>query len=261
MQEPIRVLIVDDERLGRERVRELLAKETDVELVGECCNGLQAVAAIEANAPDVVFLDVQMPELDGFGVVEALGPERCPHIVFVTAYGEYMERAFEVHAIDYLRKPYVNERFHAAFRYVRERVEERRGREADSGAGLFARLHELLEHSGRRADRLVIRDKEKGDFRVIRAQEVEYIEAADGHVRVHLGKSVVPWRTTLADVERRLDPKVFLRIHRSHIVNSLRIQSVSPLWKGEYVVIMESGQKLDTGRSYRAAVEAFLNRT
>jgi two-component system, LytTR family, response regulator len=261
MQEPIRVLIVDDERLGRERVRELLAHEENVELVGECCDGLQAVEAIEAAAPDVVFLDVQMPELNGFEVVEAVSPERCPHLVFVTAYDKYMERAFEVHAVDYLRKPYLDERFHAAFRYVRERVEERRGRDTGTDTTLLARLQELIAHSGGKSDRLIIRDREKGDFRVIRAREVEAIEAADGLVHVHVGKVTHPWRTTLADVERRLDPRAFLRVHRARIVNMQRIQAVSPLWKGEYVLVLESGRKVSTGRKYQEAVEAFLQRT
>ncbi len=260
MSEPIRVLVVDDEPLGRERVRELLAQERDVELIGECSNGLQAVEAIESTSPDVVFLDVQMPELDGIGVVEAIGEQRCPHVVFVTAYDKYMERAFEVHAIDYLRKPYVDERFHAALRYARERVEERRGREADTDTNLFAKLEVLLQQSGRGTDRLVIREKESGEFRVVRTQEVEWIEAEEGHVRVHVGKTVHLWRKTLTEVEHRLDPRVFLRLHRSFIVNSTRIRTVTPLWKGEYTVTLESGKKLGTGRSYRAVVEAFLER-
>lgn len=260
MLEPIRVLVVDDEPLGRERVRELLAKERDVELIGECSNGLQAVEAIESTSPDVVFLDVKMPELDGIGVVDALGPERCPHVVFVTAYDKYMERAFEVHAIDFLRKPYVDERFHAALRYARQRVEERRGRDAGTDANFFSRLEEIFQHSERRTDRLVIREKESGEYRVIRTKDVEWIEAGEGHVRVHVGKTVHLWRKTLAEVEHRLDPKVFLRIHRSYIVNSLRIQRVSPMWKGEYTVVLESGKKLGTGRSYRGVVEAFVGR-
>ncbi|MBA3968528.1 MAG: response regulator [Gemmatimonadetes bacterium] len=259
MDEATRVLIVDDEALARERTRSLLAQVTGVELVGECSTGLQAVHAIEQHAPDIVFLDVQMPELDGLGVIEALTPERCPQIVFVTAYDRYMERAFEMHAVDYLRKPYTDERFFKALEHARLRAREHRICTASGGPGLRSVLQDL-HHSARAVSRLVIREREKGVFHVLQTEDVDWIEASETGVDVHVGKNNFPWRTTLAEVERRLDPAVFLRLHRSFIVNSTRICTVEPLWKGEYVVGLENGRKLSTGRSYRAIIETFLER-
>lgn len=259
MDERTRVLIVDDEALARERVRALLLQVAGVELVDECSTGLQAVHAIEQHSPDVVFLDVQMPELDGIGVIEALTPERCPQIVFVTAYDRYMERAFEVHAVDYLRKPYTDERFFKALEHARLRAKEHRFCTTNLGTSLHS-VVQSLDHTARRANRLIIHERERGAFHVLRPEDVDWIEATDAGVDVYVGKNRYPWRTTLADVERRLDPATFLRIHRSFIVNSTHIRTVEPMWKGEYVVILQDGRKLSTGRTYQSVIEAFLER-
>jgi two-component system LytT family response regulator len=259
MDERTRVLIVDDEALARERVRSLLLQIAGVELVDECSTGLQAVHAIEQHSPDVVFLDVQMPELDGIGVIEALTPERCPQIVFVTAYDRYMERAFEVHAVDYLRKPYTDERFFKALEHARLRAREHRL----STTGLDTGLRAVLQDLDRRApgaSRLIIRERERGIFHVVRTEDVDWIEATEDGVKVYAGTNKYPWRTTLAEVERRLNPAMFLRIHRSFIVNSTHIRTVQPLWKGEYVVGLQDGRKLSTGRRFQAVIEAFLER-
>jgi two-component system LytT family response regulator len=260
MSKPIRALIVDDEALSRERIRTLLARTDDVEVIGECANGVEAVEAIESESPDLVFLDVRMPELNGLAVVEAIDGKRCPQVVFVTAYDIYMERAFEVHALDYLRKPFTDARFFDTLAHARRRIEEQRGYE-DTYNRVLSMLGELRQRADRGSDRVVIRDREKGLYRVIRTQDVDWIDAHEKQVRVHVGKATYLWHKTLAEAERLLDPMVFLRVHRSFIVNSARIRTVEPLWKGEYVVTLESGKSIGTGRTYRAVIESFLNRS
>jgi two-component system LytT family response regulator len=254
----VRVLIVDDESLSRERVRSLLERVDHAEIVGECADGLQAIRAIEEYAPDLVFLDVEMPELNGLAVVEALDPARCPHVVFITAHDRYLQRAFDLHAIDYVRKPFTDERFYNALRHACQRVEERRGY-AEAHRSVLSLLSELRQRTEPGRDRLVIREKESGAYQVVRADQVDWIEAQSGLVLVHAGKEMYTSRQTLAEVEQQLDPAVFLRIHRSYIVNRTRIRSVEPLWKGEYLVKLASGKTLGTGRTYRAAVETFLS--
>jgi two-component system LytT family response regulator len=254
----VRVLIVDDEPPGRERVRSLLEGRDHVEVIAECENGLEAVGAIEAQAPDVVFLDVEMPELNGLAVVEAIEPERCPQVVFVTAHDKYLQRAFEVHAVDYICKPFTDARFEDALHHACQRVEEHLGY-ARTHEGVLALLADLRQRNGQGRDRLVVHQKERGVYQVVRARDIEWIEAKDGGVLVHVGKEAYPARQTLKDLEERLDPRVFLRIHRSFIVNRTRICTVKPLWKGEYVVTLTSGRSLGTGRTYRDVVEAFLS--
>jgi two-component system LytT family response regulator len=259
MQPPIRALVVDDEPLARERVTTLLGRERDIELVGECADGIEAVAAIETHAPEVVFLDVQMPELNGVGVVDALTPGHRPEIVFVTAYDQHMERAFELHALDYLRKPYTDARFHDAVRHVRERVlAMRRSAHVDSR---LSSLLAHLRHRERESERLTIRDAGTGAFHVLNIADIERIEAAgDSQVGIQVGKQSYLWRKTLAEVEARLDAGRFLRVHRSYVVNSTRITTVKPLLKGEYLLTLETGMTIRTGRSYRETVERFLAR-
>lgn len=254
---PVRTLVVDDERLSCERIRALLRRSGQAELVGECANGIEALQTIQATDPDLVFLDVEMPELSGLAVVEALAPERCPQVVFVTAYDKYLQRAFELHALDYLRKPFTDQRFFDALRHACRRVEERLGHR-QTHENVLALLSELNQRSAQGRDRLVVQAKDRGVLHVVRAREIDWIEANDGGVLVHSGESVYPSRHTLTDVETRLDPTIFLRIHRSLIVNRHRISAVKPLWKGEYLVTLSTGKSLGTGRTYRAAIESFL---
>ena len=256
-QAPVRTLIVDDERLSRDRVRSLLDQKDYVEVVGECANGLEALHAIDAEAPDLVFLDVEMPEIGGLAVLEAIEPERCPQVVFVTAHDKYLQRAFEVHALDYLRKPFTDQRFYDALDHACRRVQERLERAA-THASVRSLLGEILDQSTQARDRLVVQERERGIYHVVRAHDIDWIEARNGGVVIHVGKLEHPTRLTLAEVEARLDSALFLRIHRSYIINRSRIVMVKPLWKGEYSVTLSSGQSFGTGRTYQAAIESFL---
>lgn len=243
---PLRCLIVDDEPLARERLRGLLRDEHDVEIAAECSDGRKAVAAILKLAPDLVFLDVQMPGLDGFGVLEALPPESIPAVIFVTAYDQYALRAFDAQALDYLLKPFDRERFQRALDRARERMRKRQA------GSLEPRLLALLTHLEERkpyTERLVI--KSAGRVYFLRTIEVDWIEAEGNYVRLHAGKETHVLRETMNHLETRLDPQRFLRIHRSTIVNIERIKELHPWFKGEHVVILRDGARLTLGRAYR----------
>ncbi len=257
MSAPIRVLIVDDEALGRERIRQLLDQEADIEIVAECDDGIQAVQAIERLRPDLVFLDVQMPKLDGLDVLKRFGPNRAPEVIFTTAHLEYMERAFETHALDYLRKPFPESRFRDALRHARQRIADRRRTPEGSDFRIRALLAELA--GDRPSERLRIVER-TGELRFIPADEVLWLEASEDLVLAHTRKETITWRTTLNRAAEALDPGIFLRVHRSIIVNTTRIRKVSRIGKGEYFLELEGGRKVGTGRTYREAVEAFLNR-
>lgn len=256
MSRSIRVLIVDDESLGRERIRQLLADHADVDVIGECENGLQAVNAIEELSPDLLFLDVQMPELDGVGVLNTLGVERVPEVIFTTAHLEYMERAFEAHAIDFLRKPFRESRFQDALSHAKQRIHARRALPPEEDPRIRAFLAEM--GTDRSTARLKVVEK-SGEVRLIPPEEVLCLEADEDYVQVHMRKEVISWRTTLSHAGEGLDPRVFMRVHRSCIVNTERVRKVSRLGKGEYFFELENGRKVGTGRTYREVVEAFLN--
>lgn len=251
----IRALIVDDEPLARERLRELLRSEPDVEIVAECANGRDAVRAIDTRAPDLVFLDVQMPELDGFGVLDELTTDTIPAIVFVTAFDEFALRAFDVHALDYLLKPFDRERFARALDRARA-VVQRQG-----AAGIDDRLAALLDELSRRrryAARLVVKDP-RGS-RLVRARDLDWVEADGNYLRLHAGPHCFTLRETMAVLEARLDPDQFLRIHRSTIVNVDRITGFEPFFHGDYHVKLVNGHSLTLSRTYRAKVEQRLGR-
>jgi len=256
MPRPIRVLIVDDETLGRERIRQLLGDHLDVEVVGECENGLQAVDAIEQTSPDLVFLDVQMPELDGVGVLNMLGVERVPEVIFTTAHVEYMERAFEAHAIDFLRKPFRESRFQDALHHAKQRIHARRALPPEDDPRIRAFLAQVTQE--RALGRLKISEK-SGEIRLVPTDEVLCLEADEDYVQVHTRKETISSRTTLSRIGESRDPKIFLRVHRSFIVNTTRVRKVTRAGKGEYFLELEGGRKVGTGRSYREAVEAFLD--
>lgn len=251
----IRALIVDDEPLARERVRTLLAKETDVTIVGECANGCEAIEAIERDAPDLVFLDVQMPELDGFGVLENVEAKRLPVVIFVTAYDEYAVRAFEVHALDYILKPFDRERFRDALDRARREI----ARAAANGGGLDKKLLALLgelQDRKRRLERIVIRSGGRVSF--LRTDEVDWIEAAGNYVELHVGKDSHLLRETMNKLESRLDTKRFLRIHRRLIVNVERIKQLEGVTHGEYLVVLKDGTRLSSSRGYREGLQRLL---
>jgi two-component system LytT family response regulator len=244
----LRTLVVDDEPLARERLRSLLGGELDVECVGECTNGQEAVEAIRNHKPDLVFLDVEMPVLDGLGVIEEIGAEQMPAVIFVTAYDRYALRAFEIHALDYLLKPFDRERFQEAVRRARERVQRARG-----GDGGLAGLLEESRGSRKPADRLVI--KCGGRVFFVKTEDVDWIEAAGNYARVHVGTEIHLLRETMNALEGRLDGNRFLRIHRSTIVNIERIQELQPWFHGDYVVILRDGTQLTLSRGYRQKVQ------
>ena len=249
----IRTLVVDDEPIARERIMSLLQQETDVEVIGECSDGGQAVSAINQQSPDLVFLDVQMPGTDGFGVIQNIGADRMPTVVFVTAYDEYALKAFEVHALDYLLKPFGKDRFQETLKHAREHLERRRA--GDLGRRLLALVQDLKPEQPR-FDRLVV--KSGGRVFFLRTEEIDWIEAAGNYVRLHLGEESHLVQGTMSRLEGRLDPKLFLRVHRSAIVNITRIKELHPLFHGEYLIKLANGGELTSGRGYRDNLQRLL---
>jgi two-component system, LytTR family, response regulator len=251
----IRAMVVDDEAMARERVVGMLRQEQDIELIGECSDGQQAVDAINAQHPDLVFLDVQMPACDAFGVIEKVGADRMPAVVFVTAYDEYALRAFEVHAIDYLLKPFGRERFQQTLQHARAHVERRRA--GDLGKRLMALVQDIKPEP-QKLDRLVV--KSGGRVFFLRTEDIVWIEAAGNYVRLHLGDDSHLFRETMNGIEARLDPRRFVRIHRSRIVNSDRIKELQPWFNGEYVVVLQNGTRLTLSRGYREKLQERLGK-
>ncbi len=236
----LRAIIADEEPLARERVRSLLADEPDVEVVAECSNGSQTLQAAQEHKPDLLFLDVQMPRLDGFEVLEALGPEEVPVVIFMTAHDDHAIRAFEVNALDYLLKPCTEARFRKAVQRAREQLQRNARGKPD------ARLGELLHHVHATAPgggRILVRSPERIIF--LKPEEIDHVEAAGNYVVLHAGKERHILRETTAAMEARLEPAGFMRISRSAIVNLARIREVQPLGPGQYSVLLKNGTRLD----------------
>jgi two-component system LytT family response regulator len=251
----IRAAIVDDEPLARRRIRNLLAEADDVDVIAECANGRTAIASLEASPPDLLFLDIQMPEIDGFDVLQAIGVGHIPAVIFVTAYDQFALRAFEAHALDYLLKPFDDERFAAALGRARERIRQQQGGDLDR------RLQALLENV--RGDRgylrrLVVPSGHRSIF--VRTEHIDWIEAERNYIRQHEGAKTYLLRENLSRIAPSLDPAMFCRIHRSTIVNIDRIQAVETLFHGEYLVVLEDGTKLTSGRSYRRSLHALMGK-
>ena len=255
----IRALIVDDEPLARDRIREMLKEHPEIEVIGEARNGREAIDSIANQNPDLVFLDVQMPDLSGFDVLQNLDVERLPLIIFVTAYDSYAIRAFEVHAVDYLLKPISPARLSEALDRVRHELLLRDELEVSQN-----RLLRLLESIGRDnapsqsrssapdvqfSRRFVVRDRDR--FVIVTADEIDWIESAANYVELHVGKKVFSLRDTMRTLEARLDPNHFARIHRSTIVNISRIKEISREWAGDFEVTLHDGTKLRMSRSYQ----------
>ncbi|MBX6331008.1 MAG: response regulator transcription factor [Gemmatimonadaceae bacterium] len=257
MSRPIRVLIVDDEPLARGHLRQLLGDDADVTVIGEAGNGRDAVAAIREHAPDLVLLDIQMPELDGFGVVREIGVEQMPPVIFVTAYDEFALQAFEVYAMAYLLKPVDRGRFAEALHRVKSHI--RRGAPADDLATRLAALLEAASVRETQLERLAI--KVDGRILFVRTDDIDWVEAVDNHVRLHVGTRHHLVRGTLTALERRLPASKFLRTHRSMIVNVQRIAEIQPWFGGDYVIILADGTRHTTGRSYRQKVHEFVQRS
>ena len=241
----VRTIVVDDEPLARERLRKLLAAEPEVEVVGEAGNGRQAVALIRETKPALAFLDVQMPELDGFGVLAELHQAECPAVVFVTAVDKFALKAFEVHAVDYLLKPFDKERFQIALRRALEQLA--RGQPDKIHEQISALLGELRPAA--QSDRIPV--KTDGRVVFVKTADIDWVEAADNYVSLHVGKDTHLLRETMTNLETRLPREQFIRISRSTIVNAERIKELQPLFHGEYTVILRDGTKLTLSRSHR----------
>ena len=246
----IRTLIVDDEPLARERVRTLLANEPDIELIGECTTGTEAVAAIKQARPDLVFLDVQMPGLGGFEVLRALDKDQIPLVIFVTAYDQHAVKAFEVHALDYLLKPFKQARFRETVAHAREALA---GREAAENSRKLLALIGQNPPPPERLARIPIRNGERVVF--VKVENIDYVESAGNYVIVHAGKENHVVRETLTALEEKLDPRQFLRISRSTLVNMDQVKELQPLFKGEHAVLLHNGKQLTMTRGIREVQE------
>ena len=259
---PLRVAVVDDEPLARERIRALLSENSEFEIVAECRDGEQAVEMLSSSVPDLVFLDVQMPELDGFGVLEALGETlgsgKLPAVVFVTAYDAYALKAFEVNALDYLLKPFDRGRFEQALDRALERLRRPAGADAiDHELRTFIQqVRGERDAAGRYAERIVV--KNAGKIYFVRTKEIDWVEGDGNYVKLHSGGRAHLVRETLKSMESRLDPKRFIRVHRSSIVNVDRISSLEPYFHGEYVLTLRDGAKVTSSRSYGEAVRKLI---
>jgi two-component system, LytTR family, response regulator len=247
-----KVLIVDDERLSRQRIRRLLAFEPECEILGECADGSEAVRTLEYERPDILFLDVQMPELDGFAVVRAIEQSR-PLIIFTSAYDEYALRAFEVHAFDYLLKPFDRKRFRESLQRAKTQLTRER---SDGSDGRLQALFEHFTNSRRMADRVAIRNN--GRVVIVKVEDIDWVEASDNYVCIHSGKETHIVRETMSDLESRLDPARFLRVHRSAIVNLDRIKELQPWFRGDYRVILRDGTELTLTKTHRDKLESRL---
>jgi two-component system, LytTR family, response regulator len=250
----IRALIVDDEPVARRRIRRLLSSEHDVVVAGECGDGDSAIVAIGRDRPDLVFLDVQMPEKDGFAVLRAVG-DAMPPVVFVTAFDQYALAAFEVHALDYLLKPFSRIRFQEAVRRARAEVARSQGPGAAGRVkGLLAEMH----LHGRYLSRFVVPTATR--VLLVDVGTVDWIEAADNYAILHAGQTSHAIRETLTRLAAELDPERFVRIHRSAIVQIDRVRELLPAFHGDYVAVLHDGTRLALSRSYRPQVEALLRR-
>jgi two-component system LytT family response regulator len=270
----IRVLIVDDEPLARSGLSKLCRSDPELELVGECSDGRSAVAAIEQTEPDLLLLDIQMPEMDGFEVLQAVGPESMPHVIFVTAYDQFAVKAFDVHALDYLLKPFADDRFFDAIKRAKQTI-----RSADIRV-LRSRLSELLAETKSeepsplpmlyrtrssgvpRSSYLTrIAVKETGRTVLVRIEEIDWIEAANYCAKLHTSKKIHVIRESLKALEQQLDPTRFFRVSRSAIVNLDRIQEIQPFARGSQMIFLKNGTRITMSRSRREALERLLGQS
>ena len=250
--EPLRVIVIDDEPLARDSIRALLEDDAEVRVVGEG-TGADGAALIARTRPDLMFLDIQMPEVDGFALLEQVGAATVPAVIFVTAYDRYALKAFEVHALDYLLKPFDDRRFANALAHAKERARGRIRGEVDN------RIAELLKdrNAASRSRFLIpVRDKTI----VVDAAAIDWIEAADYYVTLHTGSSAHLLRQTMDEIERQLDEQLFFRVHRSTIVNIERVREIHPLFRGDCALVLADGRRLKLSRSRRKDFEARFSR-
>ncbi len=252
----LKLLIVDDEPLARERIREMLRADPQIEIIGDCSNGDDAIEAVKTSRPDLLLLDIQMPGTDGFGVLEALDPSEIPCVIFITAYDQYAVKAFEVYALDYLLKPFDRERFSKAIERAKQHIFKERNKSLTER--VLAALNEI-KNKPEYLERLVIRTN--GHIFFIKTEEIDWLEAEGNYVRLHSGKESYLLRDAISSLETQLDPKKFLRIHRSAIVNINRIQELQPWFHGEYRVILQDGVQLTLSRSYRDKLNELVGKS
>ena len=248
----IRTLIVDDEPLAREWVRNGLQSEPELEIIGECGDGFEAVKAIAADKPDLVLLDVQMPGLDGFGVLASVDSADMPAVIFVTAFDRYALKAFEANAVDYLMKPFSGERLHEAVERARAAIDKSASKNLK--AALHALLHDIQKERAY-PEWLLIKKGDRSVF--LRIEDIDWIESARNNVRLHVGKDVYVYHETTSGIEARLDPKHFFRIHRSTIVHIERIRDMHPWFNGDYAVTLKDGTRLTLSSTYRERLKDF----
>jgi len=251
----IRALIVDDEPLARRRIKSLLAHDQSVEVIGECSDGYKAVTSISELNPDLVFLDVQMPAMDGFEVIKTISAEQMPTVIFVTAYDQYALKAFEVNALDYLLKPFDRRRFQKTLERAKAMI---RGLKNGNVNNQLLSLLDDLRREQKIPDRFII--KSGGRVVFLRVEEIDWMSTVGNYVRLQVGRDSHLMRETMTGMESKLDPVSFMRIHRSTIVNLDRVKEVQPWAKGEYVVIMRDGTRLIMSRRYRERLNERLNK-
>ena len=251
---PLKVLVVDDEPLAREGLKLLLGRQNQVASVAEARNGREAIAFIRDHRPDLVLLDVQMPRIDGFAVVHAVGAERMPAVIFVTAHDQYAIRAFEIAALDYLLKPVSEDRFALAFARATSRLT---AAPRDEGTRQVLTMLDAIANPPRRLARFAIRSGERTTF--LSVEDVDRIEALQNYVRLHVGGASHLLHVPMNTIEAVLDPERFLRIHRSHIVNVQRIAQFWSIAHGQYVIELRSGERLQSGRTYGERIRRALS--
>ncbi len=249
---PLTVLIVDDEPLAREGLRMLLADDPEIAAVQDAKNGREAVQQVREGRPDLVFLDVQMPEMDGFSVVHEIGPEQMPAIVFVTAHDQYAIRAFEINAIDYMLKPVTGERFVQSLARAKARLRTSEPHQENQILSLL----ETIASPPRYLNRIAVLSAGKTSF--IYVEDVDWIRAAENYVELHVAQASHLLHVTMNTLEKSLDPETFARIHRSLIVNLRRIREIQPASHGEYMLLLHSGVRLQSGRTYHERIKALM---
>ncbi len=259
MTDPIRVLVVDDEPLARSGLDALCSDDTDLEVIGDCSDGKAAVEAIRRLEPDLLLLDIQMPEMDGFEVLRAIGPERMPQVIFITAFDEYAVKAFEVNALDYLLKPFDDDRFFVAIDRAKKAI---RNPDLDE---LSRRLIGLLDATSEQltGDRYLTRlaVKDLGRVYFVRTDEISWIQAANYYVKIHVGDRVHLLRESMTSLESRLDPARFFRVSRSAIVNLDRVRELQPFSRGSQIVILDNGARIKLSRNRREKLEHLLGQS
>ena len=256
--EPIKTLIVDDEKPARSRLTLCLRREPDVEIVGMARDGLEAVKQIRALSPDLIFLDVRMPHLDGFGVINQVGIDAMPSTIFTTAYDEHAIKAIESHALDYLLKPFSDERFEAALAHARKQVALRNNQSTPAVAAVDS-APDVAESTRTYPERIAMRAN--GRILFLDVNQIDWIEAAGIYVNLHMGDKTFLYRSTLAQTLKRLNPRQFVRLHRSAVVNTARILELHPRGHGDYTVVLLGGKQLVLSRAYKLTLESWLGQS